>query len=136
MMLPNLLYNQLIKNQNLLYSNNIKLISKTISISLVAGTPQEVVSETEHWSGKGSIQYVRPRIQKSIADEMAGTMEDPVAIVCYLPYDAMPNEGMSVVDVDGVLGKVDSYLIQSRVPANVGGVNVYWEVYIGEAVND
>jgi len=134
-MFPELLRKQMANNQYLLFDNQVKLVSKERTTGLVNGTPTDTVVETEHWVGPGSIQYVRPRIQKSIADENAGTMEDPVAVVCYVPYEAMPDESMTVVDVDGALGVEGAYLVQSRVPANVGGLNVYWELYIGEAVN-
>lgn len=134
-MFPELLRKQMLNNQYLLFDNQVKLVTKEKTMQLVNGTPSDSVVEAEHWVGAGSIQYVRPRIQKSIADENAGTMEDSVAVVCYVPFEAMPDESMSVVDVDGVLGTPGAYLVQSRVPANVGGLGVYWELYIGEAVN-
>lgn len=134
-MFPNLLRKQMLDNQTLLYDNNVKLISVSVSSGLVNGTPTQTTSETEHWSGKGSIQYVRPRIQKSIASETAGLVEDPIAIVCYLPYESMPTEGMVVVDEDGATGIVGVRMKQIQKPANVGGLNVYWELYLGAPVN-
>lgn len=134
-MFPALAKAQLKRHQGSLYTNTVKLVSEETSMTLVDGTPQEDVTQTVHWEGKGSIQYVRPRIQKAIADEHAGTMEDNITIVCYLPYNAAPTEGMMVVDVDGVAGKAGAYYPQSRAPANVGGLNVYWELYIGATVN-
>lgn len=135
-MFPNLLKSQLKQNQHRLYSNNLKLISESAETTVVNGVPRETVTETEHWSGKGSLQYVRPRIQKAIAGEYAGTMEDPISIVCYVPFEAEPNESMTLVDVDGVTGPPGSYLLQSRKPANVGGLSVYWELYLGRVSND
>lgn len=134
-MFPNALVNQLRTNQYRLYTNRIALVTETTTTTVVNGTPQTNVTESVHWEGKGSIQYVRPRIQKSIADENAGTMEDPISAVAYIPYEALPNEAMLLVDVDGVLGEPGSRYEQSRVPANVGGVSVYWEVYLGQGVN-
>lgn len=134
-MFPDLLKNQMLGNQKLLYDNNVKLVSISVSMSLVNGTPSQSTSETEHWSGKGSIQYVRPRIQKSIASETAGMVEDPIAIVCYLPYEAMPDEGMILVDEDGATGIEGVRMKQIQKPANVGGLNVYWELYLGAPVN-
>ena len=63
-------------------------------------------------------------------------MEDPVSLVCYLPVEAQPDESMLVVDVDGVVGEAGQRYHQSRKPANVGGANVYWELYLGLASND
>lgn len=135
-MFPQILRNQLTANISRLFENDIQLLSESTQISLVNGTPQEVITQTVHWEGKGSIQYERPRIQKSIADEYQGTMEDPVTIVCYLPFDAAPDESMIVVDVDGAASGVPGHkLMQSRKPANVGGNNSYWEVYLGLGVN-
>jgi hypothetical protein len=133
---PSLLRSQLLNNQSKLYYNNLRLVSESTSVSIVNGTPESTVVSTTHWEGKGSLQYVRPRIQKSMADEYQGTMEDPVSVVCYLPYDALPDESMVLVDLDGVLGAPNQTYVQSRKPANVGGVNVYWELYLGLAVND
>lgn len=134
-MFPNALVNQLKKNQYRLYSNLVSLVTETTTTTVVNGTPTSSVVESVQWSGKGSIQYVRPRIQKSIADEHAGTMEDSISAVAYLPYEAMPDESMLLVDTDGVLGDPGQRYEQSRKPANVGGVNVYWEVYLGQGVN-
>ena len=126
---------QLQRNQFQLYDNNVRLVSESTSMSIVNGTPQEVTTQTVHWEGKGSIQYVRPRIQKAVASETGGTMEDNITIVCYVPHDALPSEGMKVVDVDGVAGNPGSVYSQSRAPANVGGLSVYWELYIGATAN-
>lgn len=134
-MLVDALRRQMLNNQSMLYSNSVQLISESTSIAMSAGLPREVVTQTTHWSGLGSIQYVRPRIQKSIADENQGTMEDPVSIVCYLPFESQPSESMLVVDVDGVIGAAGQRYQQSRRPANVGGASVYWELYLGMASN-
>lgn len=135
-MFPNALRAQLTANMSRLFENNIQLISESTQISLANGTPEETVTQSVHWEGKGSIQYERPRIQKSIADEYQGTMEDPVTIVCYLPFSAAPDESMLVVDVDGAAsGVAGQRLMQSRKPANVGGNNSYWELYLGLGVN-
>lgn len=130
-MLVNALRAQMLNNQSMLYSNQLKLISESTSTVISNGLPTEVVTESVHWSGLGSIQYERPRIQKSIADENQGTMEDPITIVCYVPFDAEPGESMMVVDVDGAIGPANQRYSQSRRPANVGGASVYWEVYLG-----
>lgn len=134
-MMVDALRRQMLGNQSVLYSNNVQLISESTSTVISNGLPKEIVTQSTHWSGLGSIQYVRPRIQKSIADENQGTMEDPVSIVCYLPVDASPSEGMLVVDVDGVIGPAGERYVQSRRPANVGGASVYWELYLGMASN-
>lgn len=134
-MFPEMLRRQMSQNQYKLYDNSVSLVTESTSVVLSSGTPVEQVAESTHWSGKGSIQYVRPRIQKSIADEYAGTMEDPVSLVCYLPLEAEPDESMLVVDVDGVVGPAGQRYPQSRKPANVGGAGVYWELYLGLAVN-
>lgn len=134
-MFPSLARSQLKSRMGMLFDNTVRLVSESTSMTLVNGTPQESVTQTVHWEGQGSIQYVRPRIQKAFADETAGTMEDNITIVCYLPYEAQPTEGMMVVDVDGVAGRVGAYYPQSRAPANVGGLSVYWELYIGAVAN-
>ena len=134
-MFPRVLVNQLGRSQKLLYANLVKLITESTTTTVVAGTPSTSVVETILWSGMGSLQYVRPRIQKSIADEHGGTMEDPFSAVAYLPYEAMPDESMLVVDVGGALGSVGERYHQSRRPANVGGVSVYWELYLGLGAN-
>ena len=134
-MFPELLKVQMQKNQYKLYTNSLRLISESTQTTLVNGTPEVVTTESTHWEGLGSLQYVRPRIQKSIADENQGTMEDPVSIVCYLPQEAEPDESMLLVDVDGVIGPSGQKYFQSRKPANVGGVGVYWELYLGLGVN-
>lgn len=130
-MFPNLLKSNLVPNQHKLYSNNIRLVSETVSVTLQNGTPESVVTQTTHWQGLGSIQYVRPRIQKAFGDENGGTIEDPISMIVYVPYEAMPNEGMVMVDVDGALGVPGQSYRQSRRPANVGGLSVYWEMYLG-----
>jgi len=135
-MFPEMLRRQLGQNQYKLYDNNVSLVTESTSVSLSSGTPVEETMELLSWSGKGSIQYVRPRIQKSIADENAGIMEDAVSLVCYVPFEAAPDESMLVVDVDGVIGTPGQRYPQSRKPANVGGANIYWELYLGLAVND
>lgn len=134
-MFPNLLVNILEKNQSKLYSNNLALVTENTTTVVENGTPKTETTTATYWSGKGSVQYVRPRIQKSIADENTGTMEDPVSIVAYLPYEAAPNESMFLVDVDGVIGEAGQRYPQSRKPANVGGVSVFWELYLGLGVN-
>ena len=134
-MFPNLLKYILKDNQSKLYVNDISLVTEATTTTVVSGTPTTSTVESTHWTGKGSIQYVRPRIQKSIASENAGTMEDPISAVAYVPYEAMPTESMVIVDLDGVLGEVGQRYQQSRPPANVGGVNVYWECYLGSSVN-
>lgn len=134
-MFPNALVNQLRTNQYRLYTNRVSLVTEDTTTTVVSGTPTISTVETVHWTGKGSIQYVRPRIQKSIADEHAGTMEDPISVVAYLPAEATPDESMLLVDVDGVLGEPGKRYEQSRKPANVGGVSVYWELYLGQGVN-
>jgi len=105
-------------------------------MGLVDGTPTHTTQETVQWEGMGSIQYVRSEALKGFADERGGTAEQPTAIECFLPYEAMPDEGMAVVDVDGVLGTVGAYLTQNRAPANVGGADVHWQLYLGESGND
>lgn len=134
-MFPEMLRRQLKQHQYKLFDNSVSLVTETTGMTLVNGTPTEGVTESTYWEGKGSIQYVRPRIQKSIADENMGTMEDPVSLVCYVPIEAEPDESMLVVDVDGVVGPAGQRYPQSRKPANVGGANVYWEMYLGLAVN-
>lgn len=134
-MFPNLLVNMLEKNQSKLYTNRLELVSESTTTVVENGTPKTVTTPASHWSGVGSLQYVRPRIQKSIADENAGTMEDPISIVAYVPFDANPDESMFLVDVDGSLGVPGERYAQSRRPANVGGVGVYWELYLGFGVN-
>lgn len=146
-MIANLAKINLTRNQHKLYSNRIRLASESTSTVIVSeddgegnmvstGTPEVVITLTNHWEGLGSIQYVRPRIQKAIAAENQGMVEDPISLVAYLPYDALPEESMMVVDVDGVVGSAGRAYIQSRKPANVGGLNVYWELYLGLGVND
>ena len=135
-MFPQLLRTQLIRNQSKLYMNSLRLVSESTVTTLVNGTPETTTTQATHWEGLGSLQYVRPRIQKSMADVNQGTMEDPVSIVCYLPHVAEPTEGMVVVDLDGVLGDANQAYPQSRMPANVGGVSVYWELYLGLPSND
>lgn len=119
------------QSQSKLYSNRLRLVSESATTTLVDGTPELVVTQTMHWEGLGSLQYVRPRIQKSLADPNQGTLEDPVSVVCYVPYDALPSEGMTLIDLDGVLSDAGQAYPQSRKPANVGGVSVYWELYLG-----
>lgn len=135
-MFPNLLRSQMLQNQKKLYVNNLRLVTESTTMELVYGTPQQTTTQTTHWEGKGSLQYVRPRIQKAFADEYQGTMEDPVSIVCYLPNEAAPDESMVLIDLDGVLGLPNQAYQQSRKPANVGGVSVYWELYLGLPPND
>lgn len=134
-MFVTLLQKNILKNQEKLYSNNLRLVSQSMTTTVSNGMPVTNIAETTHWEGLGSIQYVRPRIQKSIASENAGMMEDPVSVVCYLPYEASPTEAMVIVDVDGIIGEAGTNYTQSRAPANVGGANVYWELYIGGPVN-
>jgi hypothetical protein len=135
-MFPTLAKVNLIRNQSKLYVNNVRLAAETTVTTLVSGTPVVTTSFVTHWEGRGSIQYVRPRIQKAIASENQGMVEDPISLVAYLPYDAMPEESMMVIDLDGTVGEVGRAYIQSRKPANVGGLNVYWELYLGLGVND
>lgn len=130
-MFPQLLKTQLTQNQSKLYSNRLRLVSESTETVLVNGTPEVVVTQTTHWEGLGSLQYVRPRIQKALADPNQGLMEDPVSVVCYVPYEALPTEGMVLIDLDGVLSDANQAYPQSRKPANVGGVSVYWELYLG-----
>lgn len=134
-MFVTLLMKNMLKNQSKLYSNNLRLVSQQVSTTVSNGMPVTNIVESTHWEGLGSIQYVRPRIQKSIASENAGMMEDPISVVCYLPIDAYPTDSMVVVDVDGIVGEAGTAYSQSRAPANVGGANVYWELYIGGPVN-
>lgn len=134
-MFPRLLQNNLLHNQSKLYVNQLQLMTESSSTTLINGTPETTVTQTQHWAGYGSIQYVRPRIQKSVADEYGGTMEDPISLVAYVPYEAMPTEGMVVIDVDGVIDGAGKGYRQSRKPANVGGADVYWEVYLGLEAN-
>jgi hypothetical protein len=145
-MFPTLARVNLIRNQSKLYINRVRLAAETTvtSIEMVevdgemvsTGTPIVTTTFATHWEGKGSIQYVRPRIQKAIASENQGMVEDPISLVAYLPYDAMPEESMMVIDLDGTVGDPGRAYIQSRKPANVGGLNVYWELYLGLGVND
>lgn len=135
-MFPRLLQTQLLANQSKLYVNRLRLVSESTVTSVVNGTPQTTTVQTTHWEGLGSLQYVRPRIQKSMADEYGGTMEDPVSVVGYLPIEAAPTEAMMLIDLDGILGSANQAYPQSRKPANVGGVSVYWELYLGLPVND
>jgi hypothetical protein len=130
-MFPNLLRGVLRLNQEKLYDNRLRLVSEQTVTTLVSGTPQVTTTQSTHWEGYGSIQYVRLRIQKAFGDENAGTIEDPISVVAYLPYDALPNEGMALVDIEGVTGEANLTYRQSRRPANVGGINVYWELYLG-----
>ena len=146
-MIANLAKINLFRNQSKLYSNKVRLASETTSTVIATeedeegnpvstGTPEVIITLSTHWEGLGSIQYVRPRIQKAIAAENQGMVEDPISLVAYLPYEAMPEESMMVVDVDGVVGSAGRAYIQSRKPANVGGLAVYWELYLGLGVND
>jgi hypothetical protein len=146
-MFPSLARSVLMRNQSRLYFNRVRLASEqTItSIEMVddgegnlvsSGTPIVTVTFSTHWEGKGSIQYVRPRIQKAIASENQGMVEDPISLVAYLPYDSFPEDSMMVIDIDGVVGSPGRAYAQSRKPANVGGLNVYWELYLGLGVND
>lgn len=145
-MFPTLARINLIRNQSKLYMNNVRLLSEQTVTSLVTeeeeyetystGTPIVTTTLATHWEGKGSIQYVRPRIQKAIASENQGMVEDPISLVAYLPYEAKPEESMMVIDIDGVVGAAGRAYLQSRKPANVGGLNVYWELYLGLGVND
>jgi len=124
------------RNLTQLMSNSVTLEAPgPTGVTLVNGTPMEEQTLVAHWVGKGSIQYVRPRIQKAFADEMGGTMEDPVGAVVYLPYESLPEANMMIVDTDGILGDIGAKYVQSREPANVGGASVYWECYIGKQVN-
>jgi hypothetical protein len=129
--IPSLLKANLRFNQYNLYSNRLRLVSESTSVVLVDGTPESVVSQVVHWEGVGSMQYVRPRIQKAFADLNAGLMEDPISIMAFVPFEAMPDEGMILVDVDGAIGVPGLSYRQSRKPANTGGVGVFWELYLG-----
>ena len=51
-----MLRKQLLTNQSKLYDNSVSLITESTSMSLVSGTPTEVVTQTTYWTGKGSIQ--------------------------------------------------------------------------------
>jgi hypothetical protein len=104
-------------------------------MTVVNGTPVLQESWETYWEGIGSIQYLRPRTQRSVPSISAGIAEDPVTVLVYLPFEAMPSEDMRVVDVDGVVGEAGNALRQSRQPANVGGLDVYWEVYLGKPTN-
>jgi hypothetical protein len=126
----------LLRNQSRLYSNRVQLAREETISEVEDGTPVVTTTLVPHWTGMGSIQYVRPRIQKAIASENQGMMEDPISLVAYVPYDAQPDDSMMIIDVDGVVGTAGRSYIQSRKPANVGGLNVYWEIYLGLGVND
>jgi hypothetical protein len=125
----------MINNQRKLYSNRVSLVIETHGITIVNGTPVEGGSDSVVWSGLGSIRYVRPRIQKSDPGDNVGMFEDPVSVIVYLPVEANPTEEMVVVDVDGVLGEPGLKLRQIRKPANVAGVSVNWELYLGVPTN-
>jgi hypothetical protein len=127
---------QLLSKQNLLYRNQIRLISESTETQVIYGTPEDVTVEAVHWAGYGSIQYRRMVGQNPRMMDSAGTYEYPITVVCYVPYDARPNEGMVLVDVDGVLGQVNGHYRQVRAPANVGGADVNWEIYLAVPVND
>jgi hypothetical protein len=135
MMFPALARRQLLANQSLLFENEIRLVSESVVTLLVQGTPELVTTEVVHWVGLGSVQYIRPRIQKPLASENSGIYDDPIAGVVYVPYDAAPNESMIVIDVDGAFGSPGGRYRQSRKPANVGGLDVYWECYVGAPSN-
>ena len=135
-MFPNLLRSLMQQNQHKLYVNRLRLVNELTETVLINGTPSIQVTQTTHWEGRGSLQYVRPRIQKAFANEYQGTMEDPVSVVCYLPNEALPDESMVLIDLDGILGTTNQAYQQSRKPANVGGLSVYWELYLGLSAND
>lgn len=145
-MFPSLARSILLRNQSRLYFNRVRLVSEqtVTSMEMVevdgvmvsSGTPITTTTLVTHWEGMGSIQYVRPRIQKAIASENQGMVEDPISLVAYLPYEASPEDSMTVIDIDGTVGQPGRAYAQSRKPANVGGLNVYWELYLGLGVND
>ncbi len=135
MPLPHAAKALLIRGSTLLMSDQVELVTIATVRVLVDGTPQETPTPTTVWTGLGSIQYNRPRIQKPFADFNAEQWEDPITAVVYLPNDAAPTKEMFVKDVDGRLGTVNALYPQSRKPANVGGVGVYFELYLGGASN-
>jgi hypothetical protein len=130
-MIPSLARGFITRNQPKLFSNRLRLVNESSTMTLVSGTPIMSTTQTTHWEGYGSIQYVRPRIQKAFGDENQGTIEDPISVIVHLPYEALPTEGMVVVDIDGVTGEVGLSYRQSRRPANVAGINTSWELYLG-----
>jgi len=117
-------------------TNNVKLVERSASTTLVNGTPQIVESDELHWVGLGSLQYVRPTGNNLMQGEESGVVEGPVSFVAYLPYDALPDEGMMLVDVDGVFGTPDAYYRQMMPPSNVGGLDTQWNLYLGIGTND
>jgi hypothetical protein len=131
-----ILRQNMVKYGPYLFTNQVKLVTRSETVSLVNGTPSRVTQDTVHWEGKASLQYVRPTGNNFIVREMDGTIEDTVSFLAYLPYDASPDEGMLLVDVDGVLGRANAYYTQKRRPADVGGVNAYWEAYLGFGPDD
>jgi len=123
-------------NQERFMVNNVKLVERSASTTLVNGTPQIVESDELHWVGKGSLQYVRPTGNNLMKGEESGVVEGPVSFVAYVPYEALPDEGMMLVDVDGVFGRADAYYRQMMPPSNVGGLDTQWELYLGIGTND
>jgi hypothetical protein len=145
-MFPSLARANLLRNQYKLFFNQLKLISEQTVTSMEmiddgegnmvsSGTPIITKTFVTHWEGKGSIQYVRPRIQKAIASENQGTIEDAISLVAYIPYESSPIESMMLIDVDGAAGNPGRAYAQTRRPANVGGLDVYWELYLGLGAN-
>lgn len=119
-----------------LFTNPIQLVSRVEQTQLVNGTPQRVTTDVVHWEGNASLQFVRPTGNNFVVREDSGTIEDNVSFIAYVPYESNPDEGMILVDIDGILGREGAYYRQMRRPADVGGVNAYFELYLGFGPND
>ena len=64
------------RNLTQLMSNSVTLEAPgPTGVTLVNGTPMEEQTLVAHWVGKGSIQYVRPRIQKEKGADRAHNLD-------------------------------------------------------------
>jgi hypothetical protein len=132
----NVIRQNAVKAASMLFSNRLKLVSRTETMTLVSGTPSRTTVDITHWEGLGSLQYNRPTGNNYIVREMDGMIEGNISFMAYLPYSATPDEGMFLVDVDGTMGRAGAYYKQTRRGANVGGVNGYFVLYMGFSPND
>jgi len=126
----------MVKYGSQLLTNRIQLVSRVESTQLVNGTPTRSTTDAVHWEGNASLQFVRPTGNNFVIREDTGTIEDNVSFIAYVPFESNPDEGLMLVDLDGILGREGAYYRQMRRPANVGGVSAYFELYLGFGPND
>lgn len=105
----------------------LSLVRKTVAqaIDPDTGAPVQTVTETEMWSGTGSLQPAVGRDREGFTATAGGVRQVLVSYRAYLPAEANPEQGWTLRDADG------RDFAQVTEPLDPGGAGAYWLLNLG-----